>query len=171
MQGRMKAIVKTKPGPGAELQMVDIPSIGDTDVLVRVQAAALCGTDRAIYQWNAWAQSRIRPPLILGHEMAGTIVEVGRAVTSLKPGDLVSGETHIVCGHCVQCLHNQYHICGNLRILGVDTQGVFSEYVAIPAYNAWKTWRRFASSSSNTAIISIAAMCMPTRSYSPAKAR
>ena len=98
MQGRMKAVIKTEAGPGAELQMVDIPRIGDEDVLVKVQAVALCGTDRAIYKWNAWAQSRIQTPLILGHEMAGTIVEVGRAVTNLKPGDLVSVGT--VCSVC-----------------------------------------------------------------------
>ena len=138
MQGRMKAIVKARPGPGAEIQMVDIPRVGPNDVLVKVQAVALCGTDKHIYEWNPWAASRIHTPRVIGHEMSGVVVETGAEVTAVKPGDFVSSESHLVCGHCFQCRNNQGHICANLLILGVDTDGIFAEYAVLPQRNCWK---------------------------------
>jgi threonine 3-dehydrogenase len=138
MQGRMKAIVKAKAAPGVEMQVVNIPRIGENDVLVKIQAFSLCGTDKHIYEWDPWAASRIRPPRIIGHEMAGIVQEVGKEVTKVKPGDFVSSESHIWCGHCVQCRNNQQHICANLLILGVDTDGIFGEYAVLPQNNVWK---------------------------------
>jgi threonine 3-dehydrogenase len=134
----MNAIVKTQAGPGMEIRQVDIPPVGPNDVLVKVQAVSLCGTDKHIFDWNAWAASRIHPPRIVGHEMAGIVVETGAEVASLKPGDHISSESHIVCGHCFQCRNNQAHICANLRILGVDTDGIFAEYAVLPQRNCYK---------------------------------
>lgn len=138
MQRRMKAIVKTKAGPGMEIVNVDVPAVGPNDVLVKVQAASLCGTDKHIYDWNAWAASRIRPPRIIGHEMSGIVAATGSEVHAVKPGDAVSSESHIVCGHCFQCRNNQAHICSNLLILGVDTDGIFAEYAVLPQRNCYK---------------------------------
>lgn len=138
MQGTMKAVIKPSAGPGAELATVPIPRIGPKEVLVKVRAASICGTDVHIYTWDPWAQGRIKPPLIFGHELAGDVVEVGNEVTRLKVGDYVSAESHVVCGTCHQCLTGQGHVCQNYRILGVDIPGVFAEYVALPEANAWK---------------------------------
>ena len=142
MQRRMRALVKASAGPGLEMRTVDVPRVGPNDVLIRVQAAAICGTDKHIYLWNDWAASRIRPPRIVGHEASGIVEEVGSEVTAVRPGDYVTPESHIVCGHCFQCRNNQQHICANLAILGVDTDGVFAEYVAVPQHNIWKNDRR-----------------------------
>ena len=138
MQRRMKAIVKARPGPGAEIQTVDIPKVGPNDVLIKIQAVSLCGTDKHIYDWNTWAASRIHTPRVIGHEMAGVVMEIGAEVQLGQPGDLVSSESHIVCGHCFQCRNNQAHICANLLILGVDTNGVFAEYAVLPQRNCYK---------------------------------
>ena len=138
MQGRMKAIVKARSGPGAEIQQVAIPAVGPNDVLVKIQAVSLCGTDKHIYDWNAWAASRIHPPRIIGHEMSGIVVETGAEVTSVTPGDAVSSESHIVCGHCFQCRNNQQHICAKLTILGVDVDGIFADYAVLPQHNCYK---------------------------------
>lgn len=138
MQGRMKAIVKARPGPGLEMQEAAIPRPGPNDALIKAQAVSLCGTDKHIYDWNAWAASRIKTPRRIGHEMSGVVVEAGAEVTALKPGDHVSTESHIVCGHCFQCRNNQAHICANLLILGVDIDGVFSEYAVVPQRNCYK---------------------------------
>jgi threonine 3-dehydrogenase len=137
MPEKMRAVVKTEPGPGAALITVEIPQIGPKDVLVRVRATAICGTDAHIYQWNQWAQDRIKPPLIMGHEFEGEIVALGEEVETLKVGDSVSAETHIVCGVCYQCRTGQSHVCQNYSIIGVDRSGCFAEYVALPAENAW----------------------------------
>lgn len=134
----MKAFLKKWTGPGVEHDTVEKPTISDTDVLVQVKAAAICGTDVHIYNWDDWAASRIKPPLIIGHEMAGEIVEVGSRVEHLAIGDSVSAETHIADRTCLQCLTGREHICQNMTIIGVDRDGVFAEYVAIPAHNAWK---------------------------------
>ena len=139
VKGRMKALMKTKPGPGAELVEVDIPDYGPDDVLVEVTATSICGTDAHIYNWDPWAESRIKPPLVFGHEFAGTIVAKGDNVASLGIGDFISAETHITCGECYQCRTGQEHICQNVAIIGVDVQGCFSQYVALPARNASKT--------------------------------
>jgi threonine 3-dehydrogenase len=139
MQGKMKAALKVEAVPGAKVALVDIPCIGSRDVLVQVKAASICGTDMHIYEWDAWAQSRMQVPRIFGHEFAGEVVEVGSEVTSLVPGDFVAAETHITCGQCYQCRTGQAHVCRNVQILGVDRDGAFAEYIAIPEKVAWKT--------------------------------
>jgi threonine 3-dehydrogenase len=135
----MKALAKTAARPGAELIQAPVPTPGPREALVKVQAASICGTDLHIYEWNEWAQGRIKPPMIFGHEMAGTVVEVGPAVTAVKVGDFVSAETHVVCDNCYLCRTGNAHICQNLAILGVDIDGVFAEYVSVPAANLWPT--------------------------------
>lgn len=135
---KMKAIIKRESKPGAELEVVDIPKISPNEVLVNVKVASICGTDVHIYKWNEWAQNRIKPPLIIGHEFAGEVVEVGTDVKSLKVGDFVSAETHIPCNQCFQCKTGKQHICKNVLILGVDINGVFADYVALPEVCAWK---------------------------------
>lgn len=135
---KMKAIIKRESKPGAELEVVDIPKISPNEVLVNIKVASICGTDVHIYKWNEWAQNRIKPPLIIGHEFAGEVVEVGTDVKSLKVGDFVSAETHIPCNQCFQCKTGKQHICKNVSILGVDINGVFADYVALPEVCAWK---------------------------------
>lgn len=138
----MKAIVKTQAGPGARLLDVEEPRITySTDVLVRVLATSICGTDYHIYSWDRWSAGRVRPPRIMGHEFAGEVAAVGSDVTSLAVGDYVSGESHWVCGHCKQCLQNERHVCANTRILGVDVDGCFAPYVVVPEGSAWKNDR------------------------------
>jgi len=139
MNGKMKAALKVEAAPGATVALVDIPTIGSRDVLVQVKAASICGTDMHIYDWDAWAQSRVRVPRIFGHEFAGEVVDVGQEVVELVPGDFVAAETHITCGHCYQCRTGQAHVCRNVQILGVDRDGAFAEYIAIPESVAWKT--------------------------------
>lgn len=134
----MKAVVKTAAAPGAELREVPVPTVGRGEILVKVKAASICGSDGHIYRWTRWAQERIRPPLVFGHECCGEVVEAGPAVDGLRAGDQVSLESHIACGRCVQCQTSQGHLCQFLRILGVDVPGCFAEYVAIPAGSAWK---------------------------------
>jgi len=138
MQGKMKAVLKAKPEPGFTVEEIDIPSVGPNDLLVKVRRAAICGTDSHIYAWDEWSQNRIKPPLIVGHEFCGDVVEVGSNATGYKVGDYVSAESHIPCGYCYQCNNDQQHICGNLEILGVDTDGCFAEYARIPTSVAWK---------------------------------
>lgn len=133
----MKAILKAESAPGAFLSEVAVPKPGPTDVLVKIKATSICGTDHHIYIWNEWAQRRIKPPKIMGHEFAGEVVEVGSAVRSAKVGDYVSAESHIVCGHCPQCLMGEKPVCQNTRILGVDTDGCFAEYAVVPEDNLW----------------------------------
>lgn len=133
----MKALVKTQRAPGLELKRVPIPDVGARDALVRVMATSICGTDYHIYSWDVWSQDRINPPLIAGHEFAGEVIEVGRDVTHIQVGDHVSAETHIVCHHCAQCQLGAFHLCANTEIIGVDIDGAFAEYVAIPAENLW----------------------------------
>ncbi|HEY8343450.1 MAG TPA: L-threonine 3-dehydrogenase [Calditerricola sp.] len=138
MSGTMRAVVKTQAAPGADLREVPIPKPGPGDALVRVKATTICGTDVHIYVWDDWAKSRIRVPQIIGHEFSGVVVDVGPGVTHVQAGDHVSAETHFVCGHCPQCLTGQAHICQNTRILGVDRDGCFAEYVVVPAQSLWK---------------------------------
>jgi len=118
-----------------------VPAFGPDDILVRIEATSICGTDLHIYNWDPWSQQRIKPPLIMGHEFAGEVVEAGRNVRGVKVGDYVSAETHIVCGHCYQCRTGNSHVCQEVKILGVDRDGAFAEYIAIPAVNAVKTDR------------------------------
>jgi threonine 3-dehydrogenase len=138
MSSTMQAVVKAKAAPGIELQDVPIPSPGPGQVLVKVQAASVCGTDLHIFNWDPWAQGRIHPPLIPGHEFAGVVAGKGRGVTTVKEGDLVSAEMHVACGKCMQCRIGEAHICQHVRILGVDEDGAFAEYAIIPESNIWK---------------------------------
>jgi threonine 3-dehydrogenase len=137
MPDMMRGVAKTTSGPGAELIEVPVPTISANDILVRVKAASMCGTDLHIWNWDPWAQSRIHVPMIFGHECCGEVAEVGHNVTGLRAGDFVSLETHITCGTCIQCRLGQGHVCANVQILGVDRQGVYAEYVAVPAKVAW----------------------------------
>jgi len=134
----MQAVVKSGPKPGAELQKVAVPEIGPRDVLVRVRAASICGTDLHIYSWDRWAQRRLRPPLVFGHEFCGVVERVGSEVHTVREGDFVSAEMHLACGHCYQCRTGQRHICQNVRIIGIDADGCFAEFVKIPESNIWK---------------------------------
>ena len=138
MPPTMHAVVKAGARPGVEIREVPVPGYGPTDVLVKVDAASVCGTDLHIYNWDPWAQGRVRPPLIPGHEFCGTVAEVGKLVTSVKPGDFVSAEMHIACGKCLQCRIGQAHVCQNVKIIGVDADGAFADYVVIPESNIWK---------------------------------
>ena len=134
----MRALIKDKPVRGATLTELPLPEIGEEDLLVRVQAAAICGTDIHIYQWNEYASSRIRLPLLFGHEYAAEVVEVGRRVKQFRPGDRVAAETHVPCGRCFQCTTGLQHICRDMKILGVHLDGAFAEYAVLPAVCAWK---------------------------------
>lgn len=140
---KMKAVAKTRPAPGAEIIEMEIPRPGPDQVLAKVLATSICGTDLHIFEWNEWAQNRIkRLPQVMGHELCGEIVELGAHVKNLKQGDIVSAETHIACGHCYLCHTGNGHICVNGSIFGVDIDGVFAEYALVPAANAWVLDRR-----------------------------
>jgi len=138
MAATMKALRKMQPARGLQMDTLAVPATGPTDVLVRVKAASICGTDLHIYGWDRWSQGRIKPPLTLGHEFCGNVERVGEEVTAVKPGDFVSAEMHINCGHCRQCRLGQAHICQNLRIIGIDQDGAFADFVRIPASNIIK---------------------------------
>jgi len=137
MTGTMKAVAKLGPRPGAEIIEVPIPNPGPGEVLVKVKVTAICGTDVHIYNWDQWAQSRIKPPLVFGHEFCGTVVELGPGVKGVQEGDFVSVETHFTCGVCRFCRTGRGHICQDVKIVGVDRDGCFAEYVTVPAENLW----------------------------------
>jgi threonine 3-dehydrogenase len=134
----MKALRKMQAARGLSFENAPVPSIGPADVLVRVRTASICGTDLHIYGWDRWSQGRIKPPVTLGHEFCGVVERVGDEVTAVKTGDFVSAEMHVNCGHCHQCRLGEAHICQNLRIIGIDQDGAFAEFVKIPASNIWK---------------------------------
>jgi threonine 3-dehydrogenase len=139
MAQTMMALRKTKRARGAELQEIPIPDIKPNEVLIKIQASSLCGTDVHIYEWDSWAQSRIKNvPYTVGHETTGIVVKKGAVVSRVEEGDVVSVETHIPCLHCKQCMTGQMHICHNLEILGVDTNGAFAEYLVVPEVVLWK---------------------------------
>ncbi|WP_215112836.1 L-threonine 3-dehydrogenase [Exiguobacterium sp. s63] len=133
----MKAIQKHTAGFGAKLVDVPVPTPGPGEVLIQVKATSICGTDVHIYEWDEWSQSRVKPPYVFGHEFSGEVVALGEGTKRIKVGQTVSAETHIVCHQCKQCLRGQYHICKNTKIIGVDTQGCFAEYVVMPEENLW----------------------------------
>ena len=137
MPETMRAIIKREPGTGLEMVSRPIPHIGPRDVLVKVRATSICGTDVHIFKWDAWAAGRIKPPLTIGHEFCGDVVEVGPAVRSIQVGDFVSADSHRFDGTCPVCRKGQSHICEHLEIFGVDTDGCFAEYVALPESSAW----------------------------------
>src|ERR1700734_2836712 len=138
MPSNMLAVVKPEAAPGAEIREVKIPAYGRNDVLVKVKVASICGTDLHIYNWDRWAQNRIHPPLIPGHEFCGEVAAFGEEVSSVNEGDFVSAEMHVACGKCLLCRTGEAHICQNVKIIGVDADGAFAEYVVIPESNIWK---------------------------------
>jgi threonine 3-dehydrogenase len=138
MTATMKALVKTKPEAGFTLSEVPVPQLGPTDVLIRVEKAGICGTDFHIYTWDHWAQARVKPPTVIGHEFMGTVEAVGSAVRSAKPGDRVSAEGHIADLTCVLCRTGQEYICEHVKIIGVDCDGSFAEFIAMPEHNVWQ---------------------------------
>jgi len=134
----LKAFAKLRPEFGIDLIEVEQPRPGAFDVIMKVKAVSVCGTDYHIYKWDEWAQAHVKPPRIIGHELAGEIVEAGAEVQSSLKGNLVVAESHIACGTCYQCRTGNSHICENLRILGVDIDGAFAEYARIPVQNTWQ---------------------------------
>jgi threonine 3-dehydrogenase len=133
----VKALVKETAGPGFTLKDVPEPTIRDDEVLIRVRRAGVCGTDVHIHEWDDWARGRCKPPFVVGHEFAGDVVQVGALVTDVKSGDRVTAEGHIVDGRCLLCRTGNAHVCPYTRIIGVDRDGCFAEYIAIPATNVW----------------------------------
>jgi threonine 3-dehydrogenase len=133
----MKALVKSKRDVGLELQDVPFPTIGINDCLIRVEKTGICGTDLHIYNWDAWAQKTIPVPMVVGHEFVGEIVEVGSNVTDFFPGEIVSGEGHVVCGRCRNCLAGRRHLCKDTQGVGVNRTGAFAEYIVLPMTNVW----------------------------------
>jgi threonine 3-dehydrogenase len=134
----MRALVKGRAAPGLELRDVPEPECGRGDVLIRVLRTGVCGTDLHIYEWDGWAKANVPVPLIVGHEFAGEIAEVGPDVADLRPGDVVSGEGHLVCGRCRNCMAGRRVQCASTRAVGVNHPGAFAEYVSLPAANVWR---------------------------------
>ena len=134
----MKALVKAKPEAGLSYEDVPIPAIGRSDVLIKVLRTGICGTDLHIYSWDPWAQANVPVPLTIGHEFVGQIVELGVDVEDLEVGDLVSGEGHLVCGRCRNCIAGRRVQCARTKGIGVNHPGAFAEYIALPAMNVWR---------------------------------
>lgn len=134
----MRALRKLSAGPGFVQQEIPVPSIGPSDVLIAVEKAGVCGTDAHIYHWDTWAQNRIKPPLTIGHEFMGRVVAAGEAVRIVAVGDRVSAEGHIADGTCLLCRTGEAHICEKVEIIGVDRDGAFADYIAMPESNVWK---------------------------------
>src|SRR5438874_4217358 len=133
----MKALVKKQNEPGLWLDEVPVPRIGINDVLIEVLRTGICGTDLHIYNWDAWAQKTVPVPLVVGHEFVGRIVEVGSNVKDFRAGEIVSGEGHVVCGHCRNCLAGRRHLCKDTKGVGVNRPGAFAEYLVLPTTNVW----------------------------------
>jgi len=133
----MKALVKSRAAPGLWLEDVPEPKIGINDVLIRVHRTGICGTDVHIYKWDAWAAKTIRVPMVIGHEFVGEVVEVGSNVTDFHAGQIVSGEGHVVCGRCRNCLAGRRHLCADAKGVGVDRAGAFAELLVLPMSNVW----------------------------------
>jgi threonine 3-dehydrogenase len=134
----MKALVKSRREPGLWLEEIPKPTIGINDVLIRVRRVGICGTDLHIYNWDEWAQRTIPVPMAIGHEFAGQIVETGANVSDFHPGDIVSGEGHVVCGRCRNCLAGRRHLCAHTQGVGVNRPGAFADYIAVPMTNIWR---------------------------------
>jgi threonine 3-dehydrogenase len=133
----MRALVKSRPEPGLWLEEVPEPEIGVNDVLIKIERTGICGTDLHIYKWDDWARKTIPVPLVVGHEFVGEIVRVGSNVVDFHPGEIVSGEGHVVCGRCRNCLAGRRHLCAHTRGIGVNRPGAFAEYLALPMTNVW----------------------------------
>src|SRR5512147_51165 len=136
----MLALVKTAPGPGLSLQEVPDPAFGINDVLIRVRKTGICGTDLHIESWDPWAAKTIKPPLVVGHEFVGVVEAVGSNVSDFHPGELVSGEGHVVCGRCRNCMAGRRHLCAHTSGVGVNRAGCFAELIALPMTNVWVHW-------------------------------
>jgi threonine 3-dehydrogenase len=132
----MRALAKTHPGPGAELIQRPVPTPGPGEVLLKMEAASICGTDAHLYNWDPWAAEILKPPVILGHELAGRVAATGAGVSRVREGDLVGVESHIVCWDCAQCRAGDMHLCRDLKVIGAHVDGGFAEYVVIPETNA-----------------------------------
>lgn len=133
----MLAVLKDKRGPGVSLEKIQIPKPSKDEVLVKVLLASICGTDISLYDWTPWAQKHLKPPVVLGHEIVGEVLQVN-GKSHLKPGDLISSETHIFCTKCNQCKKGNYHICEKMQLFGIDKNGGFAQYTSIPLKTAWK---------------------------------
>lgn len=134
---KMKALVKSKAEPGLWLEEVDIPKVGINDVLIKIKKTAICGTDVHIWNWDKWSQKTIPVPMTVGHEFVGTVAAIGENVNDLQIGELVSGEGHIVCGRCRNCLAGRRHLCKDTMGVGVNRTGAYAEYLSIPITNVW----------------------------------
>ena len=132
----MRALAKTHAGPGVEMIERPVPAPGAGEVLLRVDAASICGTDLHLFQWDEWAAENLHPPRILGHELAGTVIGIGSGVTRVREGDLVGVESHLFCWECAQCKRGEMHLCRDLQVIGVHVDGGFAEHVVIPEANA-----------------------------------
>jgi threonine 3-dehydrogenase len=134
----MKALVKARTEPGLWVEDVPVPACGRDDVLIRVLRTGVCGTDLHIYQWDGWAQANVPVPLVVGHEFVGEVVDIGSDVHDLRQGDLVSGEGHLVCGRCRNCMAGRRVQCARTKAVGVNHPGAFAEFIALPATNVWR---------------------------------
>ncbi|MFA3791236.1 L-threonine 3-dehydrogenase [Aliiglaciecola sp. SL4] len=134
----MKSLAKLYPEKGIWMNDAPVPEVGHNDLLIKITKTAICGTDMHIYQWDEWSQNTIPVPMIVGHEYVGIVVEMGQEVRGFEPGDRVSGEGHITCGHCRNCRAGRRHLCRNTEGVGVNRPGAFAEYLVIPAFNAFK---------------------------------
>src|SRR4051812_16241075 len=137
----MRALVKETAGPGIVLRDVPIPTCGPTEALIQVHHAGVCGTDLHIWEWDSWASNRLKPPVVVGHEFAGRITQLGREAEKedlLSVGDVVTAEGHVVCGHCLQCRLGAAHLCRRTQIIGVDRDGAFADFILMPASNVIK---------------------------------
>ena len=134
----MRALIKSKPGTGLELVDLPIPDVGPMDVLIRISRTAICGTDLHIWKWDPWAQKTIPTPMTVGHEYCGYVEKTGSGVTDLIPGDYVSGEGHLVCGRCRNCLAGRRHLCPNTVGVGINRPGAFAEFLVLPYRNVYK---------------------------------
>ncbi len=134
----MKALVKSKPEPGLWIEEIPEPTIGINDVLIKVRYTGICGTDVHIYNWDEWSQKTIPVPMAIGHEFVGEIVQVGSNVNDFHPGDIVSGEGHVVCGRCRNCLAGRRHLCADTKGVGVNRPGAYAEYISLPMTNVWR---------------------------------
>jgi len=133
----MKALTKKNPEPGLWMEDIPVPEIGTNDVLIKIHKTAICGTDVHIFNWDNWSQKIVRTPLVLGHEFVGTVEKMGSNVHDVKSGELVSGEGHIVCGRCRNCLAGRRHLCTEPKCIGVNRNGAFAEFLSIPISNVW----------------------------------
>jgi threonine 3-dehydrogenase len=133
----MKALIKKKPESGLWMEDVPVPEIGINDVLIKIQKTAICGTDIHIFNWDRWSQKTIKTPLVIGHEFVGTVEKIGSNVHDVELGEIVSGEGHIVCGRCRNCLAGRRHLCTDPKCIGVNRNGAFAEYLSIPVTNVW----------------------------------